>query len=156
MGVRLKEDLDHRYAVQRLRLDMLDVVDQRSERSFGLENDAVRHVLRIESLIIPDDAHDRNIDVGQDIGGRVEDDERTQNQQQQSDNHECVGPSKGESDNPHSFLRVNSTLTPMPARSTQHGAYKQLSSSPSSIPEARCQPRDPERRSVSYLIQRLR
>ncbi len=84
LRVRLKENLHHRNPVQRLRLDMLDVVDGGRERAFGHENDAVGHVLGVESVIIPDDAHDRNVDVGKDIGWRTDNGERTQNQKQRS------------------------------------------------------------------------
>ena len=45
MSARLEEDFDHRDAVERLRLDVLDVVDRRGQRALGDADDAVGHLL---------------------------------------------------------------------------------------------------------------
>ena len=63
IGVRLEENLDHRDTVHRLRFDVLDVVDGGGERALGDVDDALRHVLRGQARVLPDDAHHRNVDV---------------------------------------------------------------------------------------------
>ncbi len=87
-----KKYLYYRDPVQRLRLDVLDVIDQRGQGAFGLEDDAVRHFLRIEAAVVPNDADDRNIDIRENVGGRREDDQRPENQQQQRKYNEGIRP----------------------------------------------------------------
>ena len=48
---------------------MFDVVDRGREAAFKGENDAVGELLRGESGVVPDDRHDRDVDVGEDIDG---------------------------------------------------------------------------------------
>src|SRR5262249_3398807 len=67
-SIRLKKNLYHRHAIQRLRLDVLNVIDQRGEGALGLEDDAARHVRSIEAGVVPDYADYRNINVGKNVG----------------------------------------------------------------------------------------
>jgi len=71
---------------------MCDVVYQRRERPFRLENDAIRHVIGIETLVVPQNADYRNINVREDIRGCIQNNDGTQNQQQKSCDHERVRP----------------------------------------------------------------
>ena len=64
-------------------------------------DDAVGHLLRGEALVLPHDAHHRNVDVGKDIDRRVENRERAEDQEQQRKNGKGIGPSQRESNNPH-------------------------------------------------------
>ena len=50
-----------------LRFDVLDVVDRRGQRALGDGDDAVGHLFGGEALVLPDDAHHRDVDVGKDI-----------------------------------------------------------------------------------------
>ena len=63
LDVRMEVDPDDRVAVVRLRLDVLDVVDVRSEAALKSGDDPLLHLLRRQSRIGPQDAHDGNVDV---------------------------------------------------------------------------------------------
>jgi hypothetical protein len=106
VGARVKEDLDDRDAVQRLRFDVLDVLDIGCERAFIVRGDALRHVLCGESVVGPDDAHHRNVDVRKDIRRRSHDRERADQEQQEREDNEGIGPAKGQSDDPHKSSRA--------------------------------------------------
>ncbi len=101
LDARLKIDLDDRNAVERLRLDVLDIVDGRGEGAFRNGDDAVRHVRRREAGVVPDDADDGDIDIGENVGRRIEDGERPEDQKKNCENDEGVRPSEGKADNPH-------------------------------------------------------
>ena len=60
---------------QRLRLDVLDVVDRHCHAALGVGHDAVRHVAGREAGVVPDHADDGNIDVREDIDRRAQDDQ---------------------------------------------------------------------------------
>jgi hypothetical protein len=66
----LEKHFDDAIPRQRLRFDMLDVIDLGAERSFIVIDDALRHIVRRKSVVGPDDSDDRNIDVGKNINGR--------------------------------------------------------------------------------------
>ena len=52
---------------------MLDVVNGGGKCSLCDADDPVAHILRHETVIIPDDADDRNIDVRKNIGWGADD-----------------------------------------------------------------------------------
>ena len=91
--MRLEKYLDDGDPIQRLGLDVFNVIYERRQRTFRHRCDPVAHILRRESRIVPDDADDRDIDLGEDIGGRPQNDNRPQNQNQQSQYGEGVRPS---------------------------------------------------------------
>ena len=70
VDVRLEEDFDDAVAGQRLRFDMLDVVDLRAQRALVIIDDAAGHVVRRQAIIGPHHADDRNADVGENVGRR--------------------------------------------------------------------------------------
>ena len=72
VDVRLEEDLDDADAGQRLRLDMLDVVDGGRQRALVGRDDAAGHVVRRQAGIAPDDRNDGNADIGKNVGRRPE------------------------------------------------------------------------------------
>ena len=67
LHVRMEEHADDRDALVRLRLDVLDADDVRRERALEVRDDAALHLLRRQPVVLPDDADDRNVDVGKDI-----------------------------------------------------------------------------------------
>ena len=103
VDVGLEEDLDDADAVQRLRLDVLDVVDGGGQRPLALVDDAVGHLFGREAGVLPDDGDDRDVDVREDVGRRVEDSDGAENHQQQRKDSEGIRPSKREADYPHIF-----------------------------------------------------
>jgi hypothetical protein len=101
IDVRMKEDLDDRDAIERLRLDVLDVVDRRGQAALAGGHNAVGHLLRGEAVVSPDHGHDRNIDVGKDVGGHREDAEDAKDQNQERSDDKGVRPPQRKPDNPH-------------------------------------------------------
>ena len=98
VGVGLKENLDHADAGVGGRLDVLDVVDRRRQRALELGGDAPRHVVGRQAGVLPDDADDRDADVGKDVGGRAQRRERAEDQDQQRQHDEGVGPRERNAD----------------------------------------------------------
>ena len=88
----LQEDFNHRDSAERLRLDVLDVVDGGSKIPLRNRDNPVGHVLRDENVIGPDDADDRNIDIRKNVGWSANDREPTHDQDEYGHDHECVGP----------------------------------------------------------------
>ena len=68
--VGMEVDLHHRDAVERLRLDVLDVVDRGGQRALRDGDDALLHLLRREAGVVPDDADDRDVDVRENVDRR--------------------------------------------------------------------------------------
>ena len=101
VDIRMEENLDHRDAVVRLRFDVLDVVDRGGHGAFGDGDDALFHFVRRESGIGPDDADDRDIDVGKDVRRHREDGQAPQHADQNRHHQEGKRPAQRESDNPH-------------------------------------------------------
>ena len=90
--VRLEKNLNHRNSGQRLRFNVLDVVDRRGQVSFVTGHDPVGHVLRRKPRIVPKHADNGNVDVGENIRGCSEDGSHPNNQNQQRDNNKSIGP----------------------------------------------------------------
>ena len=88
----------------RLRFDVLDADDVRCERPLEVRDDAAFHLFRREPVVLPDDAHDRDIDVREDVHGHGRNGDAAQDRNQQGHDDERVGASKRESDDPHDLL----------------------------------------------------
>jgi hypothetical protein len=94
-------DLDHGDAVERLRLGVVDVIDRRGHVALELHHNSVAELLRRKARIVPDNGHDGDIDIREDIDWRPLDDYWPQKEQQQRQHYECVRSPKRETDNPH-------------------------------------------------------
>ena len=88
----LQEHLDHSSSIQRLRFNVLDIVNGCSKRALRYANDAVGHVLRSHAVKIPGNADDRNVDVGENIRGSTHDCEPTHDQDEYGHDYKRVGP----------------------------------------------------------------
>ncbi len=66
--VRLEIDLLHRNAVHGLGLDVLDAVDVRADRVLAVGGDALLHLGRVETGVLPDHRNHRYIDLRKDVG----------------------------------------------------------------------------------------
>ena len=88
-------------AVERLRLDVLDVVDRGGHAALAVGDDAGGHLLRGESGEVPDHGDDGNVDVGKDIRGHRLDAEDAEDQNQQREDDEGIRPPQRKPDNPH-------------------------------------------------------
>lgn len=52
---------------------MLDVVHRSGERALGHADDTVVNFLRNQTVVVPDNADHRNVDVGENVGRSVKD-----------------------------------------------------------------------------------
>ena len=85
---------DNRPAIQRLRFDVLDVVNQSGEAALRLRNNSVRHVLRRKPLIVPHHTDDRDVDIGKNVCRRAQHHNRSEEQNQQRHHNERVWPAQ--------------------------------------------------------------
>ena len=72
---------------------MLDVVDGCSDASLGIGHDAVGHILRRHAGIKPNHGHDGDINTREDVGGRPQNREWRQNNDDQRHHNKSVGTS---------------------------------------------------------------
>ena len=66
-------------SIQGLRFDVFDVVDGGGEYPFVLKDDAVGHFLGRETGVVPQDADDRDINVGENVRGSAQNRDGAQN-----------------------------------------------------------------------------
>ena len=102
---RVEKHLHDGHAVERLGLDVIDVVDVRRQGALVVRRDPVRHVFGREAVIRPDDADDGNIDVRKDVRRRAQDRERPEDKDQHGEHDERVGAPEGQIDDPHDGVR---------------------------------------------------
>src|SRR2546422_560368 len=79
----LEVDLDDGNPVQRLRFDVLNVVDQRGDTALDVGSDALLHFLGLQAVVGPDETDDRNVDIGKNVDRGSEEHNR-----RQQNNHE--------------------------------------------------------------------
>ena len=106
VGAAVEEHLDHGHAVVRLRLDALDVVDRGRHAALEIGDDPAFHLLGGEAVVAPDDADDRDVDVGEDVGRHPHDRQRADDQDQERQHDERVRAAQGKLDNPHGDEQV--------------------------------------------------
>ena len=92
VDVRLKEDLDDRDAVERLRLDVLNVVDGGGHAAFAVAGDAVGHLFGGEAGELPHHADYGDIDIGKDIRRHREDAEGANQEQEYGKDGKGIRP----------------------------------------------------------------
>ena len=80
VDLRMKKYFDESDAVERLRLDVLDVVDRSGHAPLAVGHDAVGHFLRRKAGEVPHHRDHRNVDVGEDVRGHRLDAEDAENQ----------------------------------------------------------------------------
>jgi hypothetical protein len=97
----VKEDLHDRDSAQRLRFDVLDVVDRRRQAALEAGDDPVRQLVGRHAVVVPDDGDDWNIDVGKDVRRRARDYERTHEKDADREHDERVGAIECYPDDPH-------------------------------------------------------
>src|SRR5262245_40916881 len=97
----MKVDPDDRNALMRLRFDMFDADDVGGERSLEVRDDATFHLFRRETVVLPDDAHDREVDIGKNVHWHRRDGRSTKNGDEQRHDDERVWATKREPDDPH-------------------------------------------------------
>ena len=98
IDVGLEEDLDDTEAVIGIRDDMLDVVDRRRQRPLERRGDTPGHLIRRQPGILPDHADHGDPDVREDVRGRAQCGERSDDQKQQREHDEGIGPAQRNTD----------------------------------------------------------
>ena len=88
----MEKDLHDRNAAQRLRFDVLDIINGGGKNSLVVKNNSVRHVLRGQSRVVPDDADNWDINVWEDVCGRAQNGDRAQYEQQNRHHNEGIWP----------------------------------------------------------------
>ncbi len=95
---RLKEDLHDAAAVIRLALDVLDVADRRGQVAFIVVDDPARHVRRQQAGVGPDRGDDGYPDRRKDVGRRLENRDGAEQQDEDGEDDEGVGPPQRDQD----------------------------------------------------------
>ena len=99
--VGMKEDFDHADAEHGLRFHMLDVVDRRGHRALAVRDDAPFHFLGGHAVVLPDHAHDRDVNLRQNVGGHPKDRHDPQDRNQNRHDDERVGVTERDSNEPY-------------------------------------------------------
>ncbi len=94
----LEVDLGDAHAIDRLRLDVLDVVDGRGEHSLERRIHTTGHLVGRHTGELPGHGNHRNIDFREDIGGRTSSRHQTKDENGQRENNKGIGPRKRDPD----------------------------------------------------------
>src|SRR6185437_7575999 len=97
----MEEDLDDAEARQRLRLDVLDVIDGDRETALAADRDDGRHLFRRNAAVSPDDAHHGDVDFRENVGGHAHHRHDAENHDQQRHDDEGIRALQRQLDNPH-------------------------------------------------------
>ncbi len=84
---------------------MLDVIDGGGHGAFVDGDDARGHLFGRHAGIGPDHAYDRDIDVGEDIGGHAGDGGGAEDEHEDRHHDEGIGPAQRKFNDPHEYLR---------------------------------------------------
>ena len=76
--------------VERFRLDIFYIVDRGRNRVLAEGRNLLRHLIGGKAPMLPDNGHDRDVDLGKNIGRRVFDRARTEKQNEQRHHNEGV------------------------------------------------------------------
>jgi hypothetical protein len=88
--VGLEKYFDYSHSIQRLGLDVLDVVNGRRQRALCNRDNPVSHFLWGKAIEAPDDADYRNINVWKNVCGSAEDGEHAADQDKDRQYHKCI------------------------------------------------------------------
>src|SRR5208283_2436759 len=95
-GPRTKIDADYANPVERLALDVLDVVDRSCQNTLVEVDDPRFDLIRGHAGVLPNHAHDRDVDLRKDIRRHAVNAHGSQHSDQQGHDHERVGSTKRE------------------------------------------------------------
>jgi len=69
-AVGCRKHFDNGNSIERLRFDVLDIINSGGKRSLRDANDAVAHVLRYETVVVPDDTDNGNVNIRKNVRWR--------------------------------------------------------------------------------------
>ena len=90
-----KIDPDDRDAVVGLRLDVFDVVDVGGEAALEVGDDALLHFVGREAAVLPEDADDGDVDIGENIDRHGDDGGSAQDGDEDRHDDEGIGAAEG-------------------------------------------------------------
>src|SRR5262249_23012547 len=117
VDVRLKEDLLNGNPVQRLRFHILDAGYARADRVLAVGADALLHLRRAETRVLPDDIDDWNVDLREDVDRHDANRRDSEKQNQRGQAVECVRKSQRKSNDAHGCALISPMLRPSCSRS---------------------------------------
>src|SRR5713101_9901170 len=88
----LKENFRYGDAIERLRLNVRDVIHRSGQSALGDRDDPVRDILRGKSVIVPDNADDENVNIRKDVRGSTNNRETPKDKNQNNKYHKRVWP----------------------------------------------------------------
>ena len=91
----LKKYLNHPNAIERLRLDVFNVINGDRQTALGVGDDAVGHFVRGHPSIVPHHANHGDVDVRQDVNRHSHNHQRRQKDQHQRHDGKRIRASKG-------------------------------------------------------------
>jgi hypothetical protein len=100
-GTRLQIQLDDALAVDAGGFDVLDAIDESSGDFFEGGGDAAFDLNGREAGVLPGDRDDRNINVGKDVGGSAQDENRRRDEDEDREHDKRVGSIQREPDYAH-------------------------------------------------------
>src|SRR5262249_19876598 len=103
LGPGLEIDADDADAVERLALDVLDVVDRGGQDALVEVDDPGFNLVGRHAGVLPDHADDRDVDLGEDVRGHAVNGHRAEDGYQQGRHDKRVRPPQCQSYDPHSF-----------------------------------------------------
>src|SRR5439155_1841003 len=101
LSPRLEIDADNAHAVERLALDVLDVVDRSGQHPLVDENDTCLDLVGGHAEVLPDHADDGDVDLGQDVRGHAVDADGAQDGDQHCHHHKSISAAQRQSYDPH-------------------------------------------------------
>src|SRR6202042_1610352 len=108
IDARLEIKLLDRHTIDGLRFHVLDAADARTDRIFTVGGDALFHLRRGETGILPDHRHYRNIDLRKDVGRHRADRGEAEKQDQGRQHIKRVRKLQREANNAHDRPLINS------------------------------------------------
>jgi hypothetical protein len=114
IDVRLKEDLLHGDAVERLRLHVLDAGHARADRILAVGAHALLHFGGAQPRVLPDDVDDRNVDLGEDVDRHDGNRRQPEKQNEHGQPEERVRKSQRKSNQAHGCALISLMFGMMP------------------------------------------
>ncbi len=95
LDVGVEVDPNHGDAVVGLRFDVFDVVDVGGEAALKIRNDALFHLLRGKTRVLPEHADDGDVNIGENIHRHGDDGGHAQEGDENGHDHEGIRAAEG-------------------------------------------------------------
>jgi hypothetical protein len=99
--LRLQKDLGDRAPIDGSGLQVFDVVDRGRENAFVERGKPAFHLRRVQAGKLPGDGDHRDIDIGKDVRRGPQNNERTEDENEESQDNKGIGTAERNFDDPH-------------------------------------------------------